>query len=84
MQKEGHLIGNHTYSHIQLTSNNREAFRQELISTRDIEGDNGAEPIFVRPALWKLGQRLRTGAEYVPGAVDDRSPGLVQSKQHQC
>ena len=25
MQKEGHLIGNHTYSHIQLTSNNRES-----------------------------------------------------------
>ena len=30
MQKEGHLIGNHTYSHIQLTSNNREAFRPGL------------------------------------------------------
>ena len=39
MQKEGHLIGNHTYSHIQLTSNNREAFRQELILRMQKEGD---------------------------------------------
>ena len=85
MQKEGHLIGNHTYSHIQLTSNNREAFRQELISTNEVLKEiTGAETIFCPSALWKLGQRLRTGAEYVPGAVDDRSPGLVQSKQHQC
>ena len=50
MQKEGHLIGNHTYSHIQLTSNNREAFRQELISTNEVLKEiTGAEPIFVRP-----------------------------------
>ena len=71
MQKEGHLIGNHTYSHIQLTSNNREAFRQELISTNEVLKEiTGAEPILsVRPM--ELGQRLRTGAEYVPGAVDD-------------
>jgi peptidoglycan/xylan/chitin deacetylase (PgdA/CDA1 family) len=50
MQKEGHLIGNHTYSHIQLTSNNREAFRQELISTNEVLKEiTGAETIFVRP-----------------------------------
>ena len=50
MQKEGHLIGNHTYSHIQLTNNNREAFRQELISTNEVLKEiTGAEPIFVRP-----------------------------------
>lgn len=30
-QDEGHLIGNHTYSHIQLTSRNRETFREELV-----------------------------------------------------
>ena len=50
MAEEGHLIGNHTYSHIQLTSNNREAFRQELISTNEVLKEiTGAEPIFVRP-----------------------------------
>ena len=35
-QEEGHLIGNHTYSHIQLTSGNRETFREELVKTNEI------------------------------------------------
>ena len=35
-QDEGHLIGNHTYSHIQLTSRNRETFREELVQTNEI------------------------------------------------
>ena len=30
MQKEGHLIGNHTYSHIQLTSINEEIYKKEI------------------------------------------------------
>ncbi|MDE6518500.1 MAG: polysaccharide deacetylase family protein, partial [Acetatifactor sp.] len=29
MQEEGHLIGNHTYSHIQLRKGNREVFKEE-------------------------------------------------------
>ena len=36
MQEEGHLIGNHTYSHIQLTKSNRETFKEELIKTNEI------------------------------------------------
>ena len=36
MASEGHLIGNHTYSHIQLTRSNREKFREELIKTNEI------------------------------------------------
>ena len=31
MKEEGHLIGNHTYSHMQLKSGNREVFKEELI-----------------------------------------------------
>ncbi len=50
MQEEGHLIGNHTYSHIQLTSSNRESFKQELIATNEIlEEITGEEVEFVRP-----------------------------------
>ena len=33
MQEEGHLIGNHTYSHMQLTKKNREKFKEELVRT---------------------------------------------------
>lgn len=50
MQEEGHLIGNHTYSHIQLRKGNREVFREELIKTNEIlEEITGQEVVYVRP-----------------------------------
>lgn len=50
MHKEGHLIGNHTYSHIALNRNNRKEFREELIKTNQcIEEITGEEVLFVRP-----------------------------------
>lgn len=50
MHKEGHLIGNHTYSHIQLTKQNRKQFREELVKTNGIiSGITGEEIVFVRP-----------------------------------
>ena len=50
MQEEGHLIGNHTYSHIQLRSDNREEFKEELLKTNQvIQEITGQETIYVRP-----------------------------------
>lgn len=50
MSEEGHIIGNHTYSHIQLTAGNRETFKQELIKTNKILTDiTGKEVLYVRP-----------------------------------
>ena len=50
MQEEGHLIGNHTYSHMQLNKRNREAFKEELIKTNEIlEEITGVEVEYVRP-----------------------------------
>lgn len=50
MFKEGHLIGNHTYSHIQLTKNNREKFKDELVRTNEILKEiTGEEVQYVRP-----------------------------------
>lgn len=50
MQEEGHLIGNHTYSHIQLQSGNREEFKNQLIKTNEIiEEITGTEVQYVRP-----------------------------------
>ena len=44
------LIGNHTYSHIQLTRNNRDKFRDELIKTNEILKEiTGEEIQYVRP-----------------------------------
>lgn len=50
MSKEGHLIGNHTYSHIQLSKRNSEAFKEELVKTSAlIEELTGQEVQYVRP-----------------------------------
>lgn len=50
MHEEGHLIGNHTYSHIQLTQDNREQFKAELKKTNEIiEEITGQGVTYVRP-----------------------------------
>lgn len=50
MQEEGHLIGNHTYSHIQLTSKNEKEFIEELKQTNLVLKEiTGEETEFVRP-----------------------------------
>ena len=50
MQEEGHLIGNHTYSHMQLRKSNREEFKEELKQTSEIISDiTGEELQYVRP-----------------------------------
>ena len=50
IQEEGHLIGNHTYSHLQLNANNREKFKEELVKTGEIlRTITGVEVLFVRP-----------------------------------
>ena len=50
MQSEGHLIGNHTYSHIQLQKGNREEFKEELIKTNEVLKEITGEDVeYVRP-----------------------------------
>lgn len=50
MQEEGHLVGNHTYSHIQLGNNNREVFKEELVKTSEVLSElTGEEIQYVRP-----------------------------------
>ena len=46
----GHLIGNHTYNHTQLTSKNEENFKQEIVRTNEaIREVTGADTIYIRP-----------------------------------
>lgn len=50
MHKEGHMIGNHTYSHMQLNKKNLQAFKEELLRTSEvIEEIIGEEVLYVRP-----------------------------------
>lgn len=67
MYEEGHLIGNHTYSHIQLTKYNLAEFAEELLLTSQIIAEiTGAETLFVRPpyGLWDI--RLETDLNMFP------------------
>ncbi len=48
--EDGHLIGNHTYNHTQLTSQNAESFKQEIVQTNEVIKDvTGEEIIYIRP-----------------------------------
>ena len=48
--EEGHLIGNHTFHHVQLTAANSDEFKKEIISTNDIIQEvTGKETSFIRP-----------------------------------
>lgn len=67
MNEEGHLIGNHTYSHIQLTQNNRETFKEELIKTNDIlEKIIGKEIQYVRPPYGSWDKSFETELMMIP------------------
>lgn len=50
MKEEGHLIGNHTYSHLQFQSNNREEFKAEVKKTNELLFQiTGQETQYMRP-----------------------------------
>lgn len=67
MKEEGHLIGNHTYSHIQLTKKNREAFKAELKKTNELlTGITGEEVQFVRPPYGCWDKSLETELTMLP------------------
>jgi len=72
---EGHLIGNHTYSHIQLSKNNLEEFARELSLTSQIIADiTGQETLFVRPpyGLWDIRLEAELNMFPVMWTVDPR------------
>lgn len=67
MQEEGHLIGNHTYSHIQLKKSNREKFKAELIKTNELlEEITGEEVQFVRPPYGSWDKSLESELTMIP------------------
>lgn len=67
MQEEGHLIGNHTYSHIQLRSDNREEFKQQLIKTNEIIKEiTGEEVEYVRPPYGSWDKKFESELNMFP------------------
>lgn len=67
MQEEGHLIGNHTYSHIQLNKKNRETFKAELVKTNELLMEiTGEEVQFVRPPYGSWDKSFETELTMLP------------------
>ncbi len=75
MAEEGHLIGNHTYSHLKLTAGNESEFLEEINRTGEIIGDiTGTMPAFCRPpfGVWDTSYEARLGIIPVLWDVDPR------------
>lgn len=67
MQEEGHLVGNHTYSHIQLGEGNREVFKEELVKTNRLLLEiTGQEPQYVRPPYGSWDKGFETELMMIP------------------
>lgn len=67
MQTEGHLIGNHTYSHLQLGKGNRETFKSELVKTNELLlSITGEEPQYVRPPYGSWDKSFESELTMIP------------------
>jgi peptidoglycan/xylan/chitin deacetylase (PgdA/CDA1 family) len=88
MYEDGHLIGNHTYSHLQLTSYNRDKFKEELVKTNDIIYEvTGQEVCYVRPpyGTWDKGLEVELSMFPVLWSIDtldwcSSSPSVIASR----
>lgn len=67
MNEEGHLVGNHTYSHVQLGKKNRETFKEELVKTNELlKGITGEEPQYVRPPYGSWDKSFESELTMIP------------------
>lgn len=67
MVKEGHLIGNHTYSHMQLNAANLEAYKNELKKTNEVLREiTGEDVLYVRPPYGTWDKSLETELNMFP------------------
>ncbi len=67
MQEDGHLIGNHTYHHVQLSAVGEEIFLQELEETnRVLEEILEEEIVFVRPPYGEWTKSIEKEIDLLP------------------
>lgn len=67
MHDEGHLIGNHTYSHMQLTAENKDRFEKELVATNKVlEELIEEEIVYVRPPYGCWDKSLEKELNMIP------------------
>ncbi len=67
MEADGHLIGNHTFSHVKLTDLGEEDAGQELLVTSNlIEQITGRPVEYIRPPFGEWNRRMEHGIELFP------------------
>ena len=67
MYEEGHVIGNHTYSHMQLRQDNRETFKKELQQTNQVLMElTGEDVVYVRPPYGAWDKELEKELNMIP------------------
>lgn len=67
MYEEGHVIGNHTYSHMQLRQDNKDAFSKELQKTNQVLKElTGEDVVYVRPPYGSWDKELEKELNMIP------------------
>ncbi|HIS27230.1 MAG TPA: polysaccharide deacetylase family protein [Candidatus Pullilachnospira intestinigallinarum] len=67
MEEEGHLLGNHTYHHVQLNKIGlREASEEILTTNNRIYEASGEYPIYIRPPYGEWSEALEEKVEMIP------------------
>lgn len=67
MQEEGHLVGNHTYHHVQLDKLNEAKAREEILKTNNlIYETTGVYPQYMRPPFGAWKKNLELCVEMIP------------------
>lgn len=67
MSQEGHLIGNHTYTHMQLQKGNLESYKEELRRTNEVLKEiTGKEVEYVRPPYGTWDKSIEADLNMIP------------------
>lgn len=67
MHEEGHLIGNHTYHHVELTKVDQTTEKTEIEKTNEvIEKITGEKAIFIRPPYGSWRDQIMEDVELIP------------------
>ena len=70
MYEEGHLIGNHTYHHVNYQSEQRDCLSEIVMGNEVIKNITGQDVEYMRPPL-ACGKRNRTEGTCTAGYVDN-------------
>lgn len=84
MQEEGHLVGNHTYHHVQLDKLSDAKAREEILKTNNlIYETTGTYPQYMRPPFgaWKKNLELRVEMMPVFWTIDTLDWKLQNTEQ---